>query len=244
MHSFFLTITSFLLIITGVAYIIVSSKSKDVDEGIQLAFSWALVAFGLMFVVAINATCTFEKTVPRAVYVVLFLAVLYNAVVDQFMDGKVLGLSRSTKSKLVGGVLLFLVVYALHRTSVWMKCNVRLQMVRDQYSEIMKRFENAEEEEEDELEEEEDELGETVDEGEEGELGEEQGELDTRRLSHEDKVEIAEEIIKNLNVGDRAIARMSRQRSKEASRRSKKLAEQEEAQDEQREYSRSRRGVV
>lgn len=239
MHSFFLTITSFLLIITGVAYIIVSSKSKDIDEGIQLAFSWALVAFGLMFVVAINATCTFEKTVPRAIYVVLFLAVLYNAVVDQFMDGKVLGLSRSTKSKLVGGVLLFLVVYALHRTSVWMKCNVRLQMVRDQYSEIMKRFENAEEEEEDELEEEE-ELGETVDEGEQGE----QGELDTRRLSHEDKVEIAEEIIKNLNVGDRAIARMSRQRSKEASRRSKKLAEQEEAQDEQREYSRSRRGVV
>lgn len=208
MHSFFLTLTTFLLIISAIAYIILSSPTRVDDSNAvvsstRMALSWSLVAFSLMLVVGINATCTFEKTVPRAIYIVLFLVVLYNAVVDQFMDGKVLGLGSGVKSKLVGGTLLLLVVFALHRTSVWMRCNARLRHVRDQYSAFLDQYDNSPEEIP------------------KGQITMDGDDDDTRALSHDDKVEIAERIIESLNLGERATGRMLRQRDKE-SRRVKK----------------------
>jgi hypothetical protein len=220
MHSLFLTLTVFLLIATSVAYIVLSSLENADDASItnvRLATSWALVAFTLMLVVAINATCTFEKTIPRTIYIAIFVVVLYNAVVDQFMDQKFLDLAISTKSKVVAGIVLALVVYAIHRTAVWMKCDANLNHVRRTYRDALDSVEMAE----------------MVDEADEEEDEEEPESPPSHSppppppsysppsLTKEDKVEIAEHIIRSMGLSKKATKRMIRQRSKEATRRSK-----------------------
>lgn len=137
MHGFYLTVVSLLLVVAVLAYVISAEGKSAESEKLRIIFSWLVAVMALLLLVGVNVVCTYERPMVRVVYVILFLLILYNAFVDQFMDESLLTMSVPLKARIVGIIVVAFIAYIVARTRVWMNCSAHLEAIGSVYDRVL-----------------------------------------------------------------------------------------------------------